>query len=224
MDPQFWLARWETNKIGWHEKSVNLLLTKNFKYLAQRIGARIFVPLCGKSNDIVWLLDQGYQVVGVELSELAIKEVFLGMGKTPKITKSANFNLYQIDNLDLFVGNFFALTVNEIGPIDAIYDRAALVALPPKEQKLYSQHLLAIGQVAPQILVTLEYDQQVKQGPPFCVDTSMLEDHYQDTYQLCLLENKYYNVQGDRLGPHNEKVWHLKPRLMPLTLHNNTTI
>ncbi len=212
MDAQFWLERWENNKIGWHEESVNPLLTKNFKYLAQSSGARIFLPLCGKSNDIAWLLDQGYQVVGVELSELAIKEVFLAIGKTPKITKTANFNLYQIDNLDLFVGNFFALTVHEIGVVDAIFDRASLVALPDRSRKLYSQHLQAISKVAPQILVTLEYDQQVTNGPPFCVDASMLVDHYQDTYQLCLLENKHYNVQGDRLGAHNEKVWYLKPR------------
>ena len=205
-----WLDRWETNKTGWHQKQANPLLINNIGYLNLFKGDRIFLPLCGKTLDIAWLLTQGYQVVGIELSELAIKAVFKALELTPKISNIGELIEYSADNIVLFVGDFFLATSDVIGHVDATYDRAALVALPENRRTLYAEHLMLITQKAPQLLITLEYDQNVTAGPPFSINTPMLADYYQKNYELSLLENKYSNVAGDRLGEHNEKVWHLK--------------
>ena len=210
MEAEFWLDRWENNKTGWHEKQANPLLINNIDHLNLSKGDRIFLPLCGKSLDIAWLLDQGYQVVGVELSELAVKAVFNDLDITPNITKRDDLIHYQGEHLDLFVGDFFLLSGEIIGSINGIFDRAALVALPTKMRKAYTQHLCKISNHAQQLLITLEYDQTVTAGPPFCVASPLIADYYQENYQINLLEDTHYNNEGDRLGAHNEKVWHLK--------------
>ena len=210
MDASFWLDRWQNNKTGWHEKQANPLLINNVDHLKLSKGDRIFLPLCGKSLDIAWLLDQGYQVVGVELSELAVKAVFESLEITPKISNIDDFIQYETDDLILFVGDFFLATADLIGYIDATYDRAALVALPENMRTLYAEHLMLITKKAPQLLITLEYDQNFTAGPPFSINTPMLIDYYHQYYEASLLEDVHCNVKGDRLGEHNEKVWHLK--------------
>lgn len=210
MEAKFWLDRWKNNKTGWHEKQANPLLINNIEHLKLSKGDRVFLPLCGKSLDIAWLLDQGYQVVGVELSELAVKVVFESLEITPKISNVGDFIQYKTDDLILFVGDFFLATSEVIGHIDATYDRAALVALPENMRTLYAEHLMLITRKSPQLLITLEYDQNFTAGPPFSINTPMLIDYYHQYYEASLLEDVHYNVKGDRLGEHNEKVWYLK--------------
>lgn len=76
MDPQFWMLKWQNNETGFHEPEANPNLTANIDQLSLAPGSRIFVPLCGKTLDIPWLLSKGYEVVAAELSHLAIIQLF----------------------------------------------------------------------------------------------------------------------------------------------------
>ena len=189
MDTDFWLKKWKTKQIGFHQSQANPLLVKWFKELSLERGSRVFVPLCGKTPDIVWLLSNGYRVAGAELSAIAINELFLELGMAPKITEAGSFKHYVGKDIDIFVGDIFNLTAETLGQVDAIYDRAALVALPEAMRRRYSSHLMQITNRAPQLVICFEYDQKVLAGPPFSIDTTEINQHYGGAYQLRSLES-----------------------------------
>ena len=130
MQADYWHQRWANQDTPFHERDTNPLLLKHLASLSLPLGARLFLPLCGKTLDIRWLLSLGYRVAGAELSPLAIEQLFTGLGIEPEITPKGPIAHYHAPDLDLFVGDIFDLTRTMLGPIDAIYDRAALVALP----------------------------------------------------------------------------------------------
>ena len=169
MEVDFWHDRWEKNLTGFHLDEVNPHLRENWAALNLKSGSRVFVPLCGKSLDLLWLADQGYEVVGIELSPLAVKAFFSENGLEAKLTHIDGLEYWQSDNISLFCGDFFSLTTEILGTIDAVYDRASLIALPPAMRKDYAAKLTELAQTAPKLLVTLEYDQSKMDGPPFSV-------------------------------------------------------
>lgn len=130
MDADFWHDKWDNNQIGFHQADGNPLLVKHFPALALQTGARVFVPLCGKTRDIAWLLAQGCRVVGAELSERAVQQLFAEMDVVPDVTEVGRLTRYTAEGIDVFVGDIFDLDKAVLGPIDAVFDRAALVALP----------------------------------------------------------------------------------------------
>jgi thiopurine S-methyltransferase len=141
MDADFWLEKWQSNQLGFHLDEVNPLLTKYFSRLSLQPNGRVFLPLCGKTLDVGWLLGQGYRVTGCELSELAVAALFRDLGLDPDITKIPNGLHYAAPDIDVFVCDIFSLSSELLGHIDAIYDRAALVALPTKTRRQYpTQH------------------------------------------------------------------------------------
>ena len=156
--------------------------------LALAPGATVFLPLCGKSLDIHWLLAQGYSVVGAELSEMAVQELFAELGLTPSVSSVGNLQLYRAEQLQVFVGDIFQLSKHTLGPVAAIYDRAALVALPDAMRQRYAQHLITISQIAPQLVICFEYDQALLAGPPFSVDSLEMHKLYSKVYSLNCLE------------------------------------
>ena len=170
MDPNFWHKRWEKNEIGFHQSAVNVLLSDHFSGLSLPQTSRVFVPLCGKTRDIAWLLSQGHRVVGVELSKLAVEELFVDLGAAPKISVQGELLRYSAPGLEIFVGDIFEVSGDLLGRVDAIYDRAALVAFPTEMRGRYGAHVAAITQLAPQFLICFEYDQAVMNGPPFSID------------------------------------------------------
>lgn len=170
MDHSFWHGRWASNEIGFHEAEPNSLLTSHLPALGLQPGARVFVPLCGKSRDMVWLCQQGYEVVACELSALAVEQFFTEQKLTPSVQQRDGFNVCSVAGLTIWQGDFFALTAAVIGPIDAVYDRAALIALPTAMRDAYAKQLLAISGAAKQLLITVIYDQSVMEGPPFSVN------------------------------------------------------
>lgn len=188
MDTNFWLARWQNNQIGFDQSEVNPLLIEHFSKLDPAKGRRVFVPLCGKTIDIQWLLQQGYQVVGVELSEQAIQQLFQLLGLTPQVSTVGTFKLYQAAHIDIYVGDFFQLDNVLLGHVDAIYDRAAFIALPEGMRQDYSKHLMAISHVAPQLLISIQYDQTIVAGPPFSIEEQEIHLHYAACYMVSLLE------------------------------------
>jgi len=168
------------------------------------------VPLCGKTLDIHWLLGRGYRIAGSELSKIAIEQLFSELGVEPGITADDEISRYSADSIDIFVGDFFHLFSAMLGQIDAIYDRAALVALPETMRDRYTTHLMEITDQAPQLLITFNYDQRLLDGPPFSVSDEEVGRRYQDSYDLNLLESAI--VPGGLKGkcPAKENAWLLK--------------
>jgi thiopurine S-methyltransferase len=212
MEASFWHNRWQTNQTGWHERAVNPLLITHFPSLHVPPGGRIFVPLCGKSLDLGWLLSQGYAVAGAELSELAVTQLFAELGIEPSISAVGKYRLFHVEKIDIFVGDLFDLSREILGPVDAIYDRAALVALPEPMRALYTAHLMTITTLAPQLVIGYEYDQTVVAGPPFSVTPDELHRHYSDSYTLT--PEARVDVPGGLKGkcPATEHVWRLDTR------------
>jgi thiopurine S-methyltransferase len=210
MDPDFWHQKWARNDIGFHVGEANPLLVDSFHRLSLAPGGRVFLPLCGKTLDIAWLLDQGYRVVGIELNQSAIEQLFAELGAEPVIRSMGKLSHYAAQNIDIYIGDFFNLTSEILGPVDVIYDRAALVALPEKMRKRYSQHLMALTEHAPQLLITYVYDQTVLDGPPFSVSEAEVHGHYDVTYELSLIDT--IEVPGGFKGkcPAVENVWLLQ--------------
>ena len=209
MEADFWHDRWEANKIAFHEGKPNAFLIAHFETLALPKGARVFVPLCGKTSDIAWLLAQGYHVIGAELSALAIDQLFEDLGVTPVTTQNGPLKHVSADSIDIYVGNIFDLTQDILGPIDATYDRAALVAFPAKMRTRYAAHLATITHKAPQMVITFQYDQSLMDGPPFSVTEDEIRSLYGAIYTPERLAHE--EAEGGLKGHHaTEEVWHLK--------------
>ncbi len=210
MEAGFWHQKWEKGDIGFHAQEVNPSLQEHFGKLQMAAGARVFLPLCGKTRDIGWLLDEGFRVSGAELSELAIKELFNDLGLVPEITGAEKHLCYQAGNVRIFVGDIFDVSAKQLGPIDAIYDRAALVALPMEMRARYAAHLIDITDAAQQLLITYEYDQQLMNGPPFCVRAEEVKRLYSVTYDVRALETHVVPEGMRGKVPATETVWALQ--------------
>jgi thiopurine S-methyltransferase len=210
MDPSFWLQKWENNNIDFHKSEANSVLVKYFGELSLLKGSRVFLPLCGKTLDIAWLLSAGYRVTGAELIEMAVEQLFDELGVEPKISRIGEVSLYSAKDIDIFVGNIFDVSSKILGSVDAIYDRAALVALPEEMRHRYTAHLTEITSKAPQLLVTYEYDQTLMAGPPFSISQEEVNQHYRDSYDLSLIAST--DVVGGLKGncAAKENVWLLQ--------------
>lgn len=212
MQADFWHRKWANNDIAFHGRQANPLLLKHFGKLSLPSQARVFLPLCGKSLDIAWLLANGHRVVGAELSQLAIEQLFKELGLTPKVSEHGKLTRYSEHNIDIFVGDFFDLSATLLGPVDAVYDRAALVALPPNMRAQYAQHLMTVSATAPQLLICFDYDQSLQAGPPFSVPGAEVAEHYGGTFDITLLDT--VDIPGGLKGKcaAQENVWLLAPR------------
>lgn len=176
MQHDFWHQRWQQNQIGFHNTEINPHLQTHWPFLGMGRDKRVLVPLCGKSRDLLWLLAQGHSVVGVELSPLAVEAFFSENGLQPTTRHQGAFTISEVDGLQILCGDFFALRPEDVGRIDAVYDRAALVALPPEMRLEYAalmSSLLESG--ASTLLVVFDYPQHEMPGPPFSVDESEIE-------------------------------------------------
>ena len=210
MEAYFWLEKWKENNIAFHQSEANPILIKYFKELSLVKGSRVFLPLCGKTLDIHWLLANGYRVAGAELSKIAIEQLFTELGIEAIISKVGEVEQYSAKNIDIFVGDIFNLSGKMLGLVEAIYDRAALVALPEVMRDRYTAHLTDITGKASQLLICYEYDQNLMDGPPFSISNEEINRHYSDCYDLTLLLST--NLPNGMKGkcPANENVWLLK--------------
>jgi thiopurine S-methyltransferase len=179
VDHAFWHARWAEGRIGFHEGRPNELLTRHADWLAS--CRRILVPLCGKAEDLAYLAGKGHDVVGVELVEDAVRQFFAEHAATPTISAGDGFTVYSAGAITILAGDFFATTPALVGAIDGIYDRAALVALPPDMRGHYVEHLRRIAPAATrELLITLDYPPGSADGPPFSVDEVEVRARFAD--------------------------------------------
>lgn len=215
MNPDFWRQCWESNSIGFHETQPNVLLTSYFDSCLKDMNKqRVFVPMCGKSNDMTWLIKQNIHVIGVELSEIAVNAYFKSLNITPTITKTTYFQKYSSSFCDIFVGDLFNLTPNDIETIDVIYDRAALIAWEPTQRQKYCNFLIKITKNAPQLIITFQapsnQEALVSQGPPFFIQPETIQTLYSENYSSIKLIHSHQSERLIHSAHPNECLWKLQ--------------
>lgn len=156
-DNALWEQCWRDRHTDFHQKTVNPLLVRYWQSLNLPAGSRIFVPLCGKSLDLLWLAAQGHQVIGVELSPIAVRAFFRENRLQPARRQIGRLTEWSSGAIRIFCGDIFALTAADLGAVAAVYDRAALTALPETARLAYVAHLQAlIPEICPIFLLTVE--------------------------------------------------------------------
>ncbi|OEY65505.1 thiopurine S-methyltransferase [Marinobacter sp. X15-166B] len=185
MEHEFWHKRWSNNQIGFHEGSVNQYLYDHWPELSRQANETVLVPLCGKAHDLWWLNDRGHPVIGVELSEIACKDFFTEAEEKATVTPGEPFTRFVHGDLQLWCGDFFQLVPDDLTHVKLVYDRAALIALPAEMRRTYVDHLTAvIPDDARMLLVTLDYNSDEMQGPPFNVTDEEVFALYGDNYAV----------------------------------------
>lgn len=170
MEPGFWHQRWRDNRIGFHQDRVTPLLERHWDAIGLPPDARVFVPLCGKTLDMPWLSARGHRVLGVELSELAVRQFFDEQGLTPSMHATRHGMHYVAGPFELILGDAFGLDAGVLSDCTGVYDRAALIALPPDMRRRYASGLYAqLPATCRGLLVGIDYPQHEKHGPPFSV-------------------------------------------------------
>lgn len=168
MKTEFWRRCWHEGRTPWHEGIPNAQLRTHFERLDLRPGEQVFVPLCGKSEDLWWLHERGAQVLGIDLSPLAARAFLQAHGLAFTETRGRRFTTFESPGFRLLAGDFFQLRAADLAGVAAVYDRAALVALPAPMRRRYAERL-AGWLAAPILLVSLEYPEGEIEGPPFPV-------------------------------------------------------
>lgn len=184
MDANFWLQRWQDNLTGFHQQEINPRLDAFWPQLQLTPGDQVFVPLCGKSLDMLWLREQ-YAVLGVELSPVAIEAFFSENGLKPEHSRQGLFSVCETDRLTLLCGDFFDLQPEQLRRVRAVYDRASLIALPEDMRVRFVHHLTELLPPAvPMLLVTLDYDQAQMDGPPFSLEEQEVRDLFASRWSI----------------------------------------
>lgn len=189
MRADFWHERWATGQIGFHQSSVHPMLERWWPSIGAGTGSRVYVPLCGKSLDMDWLGRQGHRIVGSELSAIAIRDFFEELGLEPARTTGGRFVRHAAGPYELLEGDALDLTPDILGPVEAAYDRAALVALPPDMRGAYADctaRLLPAG--ARILMIGFEYPQEMRGGPPFSVEEREVRALFEPAFDVARLE------------------------------------
>jgi len=194
IDCNYWKNRWENNDTSWHTPETHPLLIQLLDTLKLRECDTVFVPLCGASIDMLYLTKKGYFVIGNEISPLACEHFFIKNEINYKKTHCKDFDLYKGDNILLYCGDYFNLTPELLGrKVSAVYDRAALIALPESLRRRYVNKLFTL--LSPSmntLLITIEYENE-RNAPPYLVDEKELYNLYCNDYNLELL-GKFNNT------------------------------
>ncbi|MGG7056127.1 thiopurine S-methyltransferase [Nitrosomonas sp. ANs5] len=188
MEQDYWLTRWQQGDIGFHQDDINPYLRQYWQELNLPQGSEVFVPLCGKSRDMLWLRNQRQKVLGVELSDLAVQAFFSEQALVPERMRDDSFVRYRVDDIDIRCGNFFDLGREDLASVQAVYDRASMVALPPAMRQRYASHLRQILPSGTQILlIAFDYPQVEMAGPPFAVTPGEVAALYRPHAEIRLL-------------------------------------
>jgi thiopurine S-methyltransferase len=216
MQFEFWQSLWDANELGFHQHSVSPQLHDNIGALELEAGQRVFVPLAGKSLDILYLRDQGLQVVANEFVERAVLDFFseqsIDFEESPLPQGGKRF---EAEGITFLQSDFFALEPSAVGAIDAVFDRAALVAVAPEQRSTYAAKL---RELAPadhrRLLVSFNYPQEEMEGPPFSVPEQEIRELFADA-ELRLLQKQDALGKSpfqDRLSRFEVETWSMRFR------------
>jgi thiopurine S-methyltransferase len=199
VQPHFWHERWRLGQIGFHQTAVDRQLARHWAQLQVRDGG-VFVPLCGKSLDVLWLRDRGLDVTGVELSAVAVEALCLEHGILARRSAVDAFDRFESPGLRLFRGDLFELNGAALGAVRAVYDRASLIAFAPDTRARYVEHLSALTSPGTKtLLITVEYPQQQMNGPPFSASAADVEKLYGGSHTIQLLDRRDILADEERL-------------------------
>jgi thiopurine S-methyltransferase len=191
MDADFWLQRWQEGRTGWHHNAVMPLLEQHWPALDVPRGTRVLVPLCGKSLDMPWLASQGMKVRGVELAPPAIEGFFAEHHLSPQSREAPYGTHYEAGEIEIIRADIFEVDAAQFAQCGAIYDRAALIALPPPLRERYARSVYgALPAGCRGLLITLEYPQAEMQGPPFSVEEREVHRLFGEHWDIDLLERR----------------------------------
>lgn len=208
MKNEFWLERWQKQEIGFHQDQFNSNLQKHWPNMVLPEGCQVFVPLCGKTLDMVYLAERGHDVLGVELSALAAEEFFKEQGLVAKVSQDGAFQRFSSGPFTILAGDFFELSKDQLKNCKAIYDRAALIALPEDIRTRYCAKTAEIMSPGCQsLLLTLEYPQDELSPPPFSISKKMVEALQSSYCEWHFLESSSTEVRGH---PAQEHCFHLR--------------
>jgi len=217
MKTEFWLERWRNNQIGFHQHDINTSLQSYWARLGLPSDGVVFVPLCGKSRDMLWLRAQGYAVLGVEFIEIAVHDFFGENDLAPLVSVQPPFQRWEADGLTLLYGDFFDLVAADLAGVVVAYDRAALIALPPELRARYVAKLHEIlPPAAETLLITISYPDGEMTGPPFSVSAAEVQRLYAGKFEVELLasrdalaSNEHLRARG--LSQLTEQVYRVRP-------------
>lgn len=183
MDIAFWASRWNEGRIGFHEGKANELLVRFADRLGE--GRNVLVPLCGKTEDMAYLAARGHHVIGVEVIEDAVKQFYAEHQLTPTVRAGKAAKIYEAAGIAILCGDVLAIAPEDTGPVDALYDRAALIALPPELRPRYAEKIRSLlSPGAKGLLVSLEYTEGSYTPPPHSVREDEVRALYKDVTLL----------------------------------------
>ena len=218
MELSYWQSRWNKGNIGFHMQEGYPGLNKHWAALDLSDDSNILVPLCGKSLDLIWLADRVKTVVGVEISEKAIHEFIEDNNLTAEQDSFATFSIYKSSNIDLWCGDFFKFPAQKYPPFNLIYDKAALVALPPSMRKRYAEKIISLSAENTQMLLHhFVYDQSEMTGPPFSVSNREIEELYGNDFDIQTLEENELKIESFQKFKMRGLQTHFTERLLLLT-------
>lgn len=221
MELSYWQSRWRKNKIGFHMPEGYPGLKKFWNHLDIPDHPVVLVPLCGKAIDMIWMEEQGATVIGVEISEKAILDFLKENSRDYKTSSFADFTIYQSGNIQLWCGDFIKLPEHKLPKINLIFDKAALVALPPKLRVSYFYKIKELTGNSTNILLHhFEYPQDQMPGPPFSVSEKEIKDALSASFSINLLESNNLNPENypkfqrrGLISPIVEQLLFLEPKL-----------
>jgi thiopurine S-methyltransferase len=186
--PEFWLDRWRNARIGFHQPAPDKHLKAYWPSLQLAPDCGVFVPLCGKSLDLLWLHSKGHAVSGVELSEIALESFCLENGIPARRRRLTDFDVFETERFALFRGDFLKLTPSLLGGLSAVYDRAALISWAPPLRSAYVNHVASLTPKGTQtLLISVEYREAQMNGPPFSLTRETIHELYAEQHSIELL-------------------------------------
>ena len=227
MEPDFWHERWAKGQLGFHQKDFNQHMQAFIDRLEIRPGGLILVPLCGKSLDMLYLLNKGYSVTGIEINQLAVESFFAENNLSFEVTQLEDALLYSHKNLNIYCADFLTIDLVSAQKIDAVYDRGSLIALPPEMRVAYVDRLTQmISAGTRSMLLTLDYAQDEMSGPPFSVTPEDVEQLFGSDYSIehaysedCLALEPHFRDKG--LTGLDEHIFLLQKNSGASVLHRN---
>ena len=197
MDQNFWLDKWANNQIGFHELTTHSLLRDWWPKLELDWETKVLVPLCGKSLDMIWLMERHSLVIGIEISEIAVKTFFKENNLNFTTTQFENYSRFSAEGVLIYCGDIFNIPLPQIAICDCIYDRAALIALSPLDRKHYESLLLTMTKRAGKmLLITVDYDIELISPPPYVIPKEEVEEIYASHWTLTRLVTQPTDVKG----------------------------
>ena len=182
MEKQFWIKKWIKNEIGFHQEHFNPRLTQFWNQLTSNSG-QVFVPLCGKSKDMVYLKNLGHRILGVEWSKKAIKEFEAEHKLCFETTDIDGFTVFADESYTFYCGDFFQLPASLMKNIKYVYDRAAMIALPTSLRSSYGQWICQNLSHAKIMLLAIEFD-NLNIGPPFSLSKNEIDQTFTKNFKI----------------------------------------